>query len=256
VHSFAPMGKIVLDLDRSDVSVEQFTEAFRLQVRLAEEVMREMGIPVNEVRWVVSDLRHGSTHAEAQPQILGKNAFMADVDLALNRSGAGVNELAKSSKRPKFFNDEALTVSRKLMDLVGEASSGKARLAWGDTKVTPSPLVHANVSQLIRGDLRSIGSIEGQLFGVQGAEGTYTISIKDQRRNRKIPCIIHSDLLQTALAHFETRVIVRGTVWSREDGTPTKIEVRSLDPIPPDEELPTRQDVRGILRNLKRADGD
>jgi hypothetical protein len=90
VHSFESMGKIVLDLDRTDVSVDQFTDAFKLQVRLAQEVMKEMGIPVDEVRWVVSDLKYGSTYAAASPQVIGKNAFMGDVDSAMDISGVGV----------------------------------------------------------------------------------------------------------------------------------------------------------------------
>jgi hypothetical protein len=251
------MGKIVLDLDRSDVSVEQFTEAFRLQVRLAEEVMKEMGIPVEEVRWVVSELRYGSTHAAATPQLVGKKVFMADVDSAMNYSGAGVNELAKSSARPRFFNDVALNYSRRLIEIVEEADHGKARLVFGTISVAPSIAVSANVHAIIKGEVPSIGSIEGQLVGVEGADGNYKISIKDQRRNRKVPCSIHEkDQLKKALDNFEKRVIVRGMIWSREDGTPVKIEVRSLEPIPPDEELPTRQDVRGILRDFRRADGE
>jgi hypothetical protein len=251
------MGKIVLDLDREDVSVEQFTEAFRLQVRLAEEVMKERGVQVDEVRWVVSDLRSGSAHATATPQLTGKNVFMADVDAAIDASGRGVNDLAKSATRPKDFNDDALKLSRRLIEIVKEADHGKARLTFGKVKVAPSSSVTAHVAALMKEEIQGIGSIEGQLFGVEGSDGTYKISIKDQRRNRKIPCIIHDKAqLTRALASFEKRVIIRGVVWAREDGTPVKIEVRSLEAIPADDELPTREQVRGILKDFRRADAE
>ena len=250
------MSRVVLDLDRNDISVDDFTEAFSAQIRLVREVMIEMGIAANEVRWVISDLHAGSAYAAAVPQVLGPHAFMADIENAMNMAGAGLHQLEVSSERPKHFNDEALKISRKLVDLVLASSAGKARLVFGTSTVAPSPHTSANLGTLIKGDFPSIGSIDGQLVGVQGTDGTYRIAIKDRMRGRKVPCIIHGDQLNKALENYEKRVIVRGIIYCRDDGTPLKIEARSFDPVLSDEDLPTMEDVRGILRDFRRADGE
>ena len=210
VPTIARMAKIVLDLDRGDISVDDFTEMFSAQVKLVREVMIEMGIAANEVRWVVADLKYGSTYAAATPQILGKNAFMADVEQAIANAGAGLDRLGTASERPKFFNDEALKLSRTLAGLVSQSNVGKAQLVFGNKAVVPSQHLGAHVNEIIRGDLQSIGSIEGQLIGVQGSDGVYKISIHDRLRNRKVPCNIPPELLKRALNAFEARVIVRG----------------------------------------------
>lgn len=251
-----PMSRIILDLDRGDVSVNDFTEAFNLQVRLVQEIMRDMGVPTNEVRWVVADLRFGSAYAAATPQMVGPHVFMADIELAMNRAGAGLRSLNEGSARPAHFNDEALKVSRKLTELVTQSSTARTPITFGEVAVRPSMRLVANVSTLIRGELRSIGSIEGQLIGVAGADGSYKIVIRDRLRGRKVPCVIGEAMLQSALVNFERRVVVRGLITSRADGTPVRIEVRALEAMPADDALPSIADMRGVLSNFRVADGE
>jgi hypothetical protein len=246
------MARLELNFDRADVSVEDFTAAFETQIKLVREVMIEMNIPANEVRWVFAGLRHGSAYAAAAPQVIGKNAYMADIEQAIANTGSGFGLLEKSAQRPKFFNDEALKLTRTLSTLTTQSSAGKARLVFGARVVTPSAAIAANVNEIVRGDLYSIGSIEGVLVGVQGSDGNYRISILDRLRNRKVPCRISPELLKQALAAFETRVIVRGKIRSRQDGTPNSIEVRHFEVMPT--VFPSWQKMGGILEGYERAD--
>lgn len=250
------MGKIVLDLDRGDISVEDFTEAFRAQVRLVTEVMLEMGIGVTGVRWVVSELRYGSTYAAADPQVLGEKVYMTDVDLAIHAAGAGFEALTQTPHRPKFFNDDALKTSARLMQLVSASSAGKARLGFGATSIAPSAIVGAHVDAIIRGSIRSIGSVDGKLIGIAGEDGSYRIAVHDRLRDRKIACSIPEHLLARALNAFNSRVVVRGVLTSRSDGTAIRIEVRDFEQIPPDSELPTGRQVRGLLSGHELADAE
>lgn len=250
------MGKIGLYLDRVDISVSDFTEAFNAQVKIVREVMLEMGLRATEVRWVVSNLDYGSAIAAAAPQVLGEKIFMSDIDLAINAAGVGIRELELSPARPRFFNDEALKTSRRLIEIAAESSSGKARLTFGDQVIAPSLHVTANVDTIIKSNLQSIGSIEGLLVGVQSNDGAYRISIKDKFRGRSVPCAISPELLKTALGAFERRVIVRGILMSRPEGMPVRIDVRNLEVVPEDDELVAPGEVRGILSEYRRADGD
>lgn len=250
------MSKIVLDLDRKDISVSDFTEAFEAQVRLVRQVMVEMGLPAGDVRWVVSELRHGSAFAAAEAQIIGPNAYMVDVDAATNYAGAGMRSLATSGLRPRFFSDEALKTGRRLIQLAAESDAGRARLTFGSEEVTPSPNVTAHVNELIKGNLPSIGSIEGTLVGVSGEDGTYSIAIHDRLRGRRVRCTIKETDLPRALSAFESRVIARGIIHSRSDGSAIRIEVRSFETVPPDSQLPTAAQVAGILSGYEMADGE
>jgi hypothetical protein len=191
--------------------------------------------------------------------VLGKHVFRADVDLAVKNAGLGVKELAESSDRPRFFNDEALRLSRRLVQLAAQSDAGKAQLVFGVVTVPvaqASEGVKTNVDALVKGDLPSIGSIEGQLVRVEGSDGSYKIAIFDRLRSRKVPCLIKSDLLRRALDAFDTRVVVRGLIWSRRDGSPARIEVRDFEEMPNADQIPKWQDMRGILRDFKAADGD
>ena len=250
------MTKIELHLDRTDVSVEQFAEALLAQVELVRQVMTAMGYPAQDVRWVVSDLRYGSTYAAGSPQALGERVFMADIDRAIIAAGQGMRTLTQSAKRPEYFSDEALKTSRRLLQITSEFDTGRARLVFGGVDVSPTPAAAANVENIIKGDLQSIGSIEGTLVGVSVGDGTYRISIKDRLTNRRIPCNIPGDQLPRALGAFESRVVVRGLITSRQDGTAIRIDARALDVMPADSELPTRDDVKGILHDFRRADGE
>lgn len=251
------MARIVLDLDRPDVSVEAFTEAFQAQVRLVTQVMADMGVPTHEVRWIVAGLKHGSTYAVATPQVVGPYAVQYDIDRAARAAGAGLRALSQSPERPPHFSDEALKTSRRLMELVTESDAGRSRLQFGEEEVRPSTTLGEHVEALMRGNLRSIGSIEGKLISVSaGGDGAYFIAILDRLRGRKVRCHIPDTMRDRALSSFESRVIARGIIWSRNDGSAVRIDVRDFEVVPPDDQLPRADDVRGILRGYERADGE
>lgn len=241
------MAKIGLDLKREDVSVEDFTDAFLAQIRLVREVMIEMNLAANEIRWVIAELHAGSAYAVAQAQLQGKHIFMDDVEKAIAAAASGVRQLDRAAERPPFFNDEALKTAGSLSQIAAKFDTGKAHLLFGATRFAPSARVSENVGTIIKGNIKSIGSIEGKLVGVQGSDGSYHIFVRDRLRNRQVRCNIpHADLPR-ALANFESRVIVRGIIWSRPDGSAVRIDAKDFVTIPPDDELPTLQQVRGIL---------
>ncbi len=215
-----------------------------------------MGIASKDVRWVIQDLKIGSAYAAATAHLLGENVAMADVEAAVRFAGEGTKQLAVSDKRPKHFSDVALQTSRKFIRILAENDSGKAQAKFGQITVKPSPKVAENVATMLRPDQRSIASVDGFLVVVSVGQRGYEIAVNDRLRNRRIRCQIPDDLLSKAMAAFEKRVIVRGLMWSRHDGAATRIDVRSLDVMPPDDQLPTRQEVGGILKGYKLANGE
>ena len=65
---------------------------------------------------------------------------------------------------------------------------------------------------------------------------------------QSIPCYVPEDKLPDAFANFRKRVEVSGLIHYRRNGVPVSIEVDAIAPIPDDAELPSIDDVRGILR--------
>lgn len=249
------MAKIVLDLDRKDVSAEDFAEGFLSQIRLVREVMAEMGVPANEVRWVIDELRSGSAYAASSAHIQGGHLSMADIESAIRYAGEGTQQLGVSAKSPILFSEAALKTSRTLIRILSE-NGGKAQAKFGKVTVRPNPKVAENVATILRGDLRSITSVDGILVGVNTGHGHFEIAVNDRLRSRRIHCNIRDDVLPRALQAFGKRVVVRGLMWSRRDGSAIRIDVRDMDVMPPDDTLPTRQDVRGILGGFRLANGD
>ncbi len=179
---------------------------------------------------------------------------MADIDLAVSATGIGMRALEKSATRPKHFSDEALKTSRRLIQLVNESSAGKARLRFGQEIVIPSSMLVANVDSLVKGNLPSIGSIDGKLISVSGENGSYTIHIHDRLRGRRVRCSIPEDVLPRALRAFESRIIARGIIYGHEvtDRRFGSI-LRDFDIVPPEEQLPQAARCSRYSRRLSEG---
>ena len=99
----------------------------------------------------------------------------------------------------------------------------------------------------------SIGSIEGRLLLVEGEEGEARIAIYDRLRSQTVLCAVPDELLSRAFGAVDARVIVRGEIRSWEDGASATIDVRHIEVMPADHDLPPWQDVRGMLCPYKLA---
>lgn len=236
--------RVAVEMNWPDVDVATFTRALNAQIGLVREVMVEMGLSADSVRWVISELRDGSAFGGAEPLVLNNEVSDSEIDLAIARSAQGFSTLDQTSERPPYFNDDALDACRQLANLTTPPDSGVGRLRF------------ANVDDIVTGRLRSIGSIEGTLNGIKTAKSGYEIVVMDRLRKRSVQCTLPRALRQLALDAFEKRVIVRGVIWSRRDGFPQRIEGLTLEVVPADSELPTPAAMRGFLVGYRLADGE
>jgi len=140
--------------------------------------------------------------------------------------------------------------AKRLASVISEGEVGTGSVRFGAVTITPTQRLVANVDELIVGKIKSIGAIEGTLVTVSKRDG-YRFFVEDRIRERRIECHFRDDLLSTVLAAFEKHVIVRGVMWSRKDGEPQRIEVRSFETLEDDAQLPRARAVRGILRGVE-----
>lgn len=96
-------------------------------------------------------------------------------------------------------------------------------------------------------DYHDFGTIEGRLEAFQDTAGSLKIRVKDFLHPKAINCIFPERMLDIVLGSFGERVEIEGRIHYRPDGTPISIEAQIIDVLPQDYDLPTANDVRGIM---------
>lgn len=96
----------------------------------------------------------------------------------------------------------------------------------------------------------SFGSVEGVLECITIQDClVFVICESLATEGEAMWCQFPSDLIEEARNVTGERVSVSGLIRSREDGKKVSIEVKEVHYFPSEEQLPTIDDVIGILRN-------
>jgi hypothetical protein len=77
--------------------------------------------------------------------------------------------------------------------------------------------------------------------------GKLELHIRDDILKQTVRCFFPEDMLPQAFENFRKRVEVSGMVHYRRNGVPISIDVAQIEPLPDDTELPSANEVRGIL---------
>ena len=113
----------------------------------------------------------------------------------------------------------------------------------------------ANVEQVLGEDERSVGTVEGALEAVNVHGQSSKFNVYDALTGSKVEChftaSVTLDDLRPAIGR---RVAVRGLIRSRPDGRPVSIDAEELHVFPAEEELPSPEDVYGILSGYEVDD--
>ncbi|HET7623371.1 MAG TPA: hypothetical protein VFK39_15810 [Gemmatimonadaceae bacterium] len=246
-----PATNLFLKLDRPDVSVEEFAEAAQALLAVVREVAQEVAGDATALRWIIRELRAGSAVLEAEPEILDDALTPAVVERIMTAAGDGMRALEEDGVgRPAFFTDSALRSAKRLAGILAAGEVGTSTIRIGPVTVAPTQRVAANVDEIIMGKVKSIGAVEGLLVTVSKRDG-YRFFVQDRVRDHRVECHFKDDLLGSVLKAFDKLVIVRGVVWSRKDGAPQRIDVRSFEVLENDAQLPRANMVRGILRGIE-----
>lgn len=247
-------GKISIHLGKPDVSFRDFAEAIEEQMTIVSEVLAEMGVPASAVRWVIDELHTGSAGGTFRAEVATKKASEERVLAGIQAAGAGVEQLNRGAARPRYFNDRALHAARRLSELVRHADPVRSWIRFESVSITPTAHIEANVDEIVEPRDESIGSIEGELLGVRKVRHGYTIYVKDRLSGHDVLCKISASLIPRAVQAFEKRVIVRGIVRAMADGTPKQIDVRDIEEMRGDTDLPSISQVGGLLRGYRLDD--
>lgn len=244
---------ISLELETGELSLKQLIGTTDTFSGLLSEISRQM-LPAAGVRWFVEHLsmsspllvevRPATSQPEVSPGVLN--------DLAENVIG-GLEQVQASAQRPKYFSDAALEKAKSLAEQTAVAGTHvriRGGSAGGQPWVNLTTQFVANVDQILGTTTTAIGTVEGRLeaFNVHGT--TRYFNVYDDLTGERIRCEFGHRIPVAAIgAAAERRVAVDGEIFYREAGEIVRVKAMSLEVFREEEDLPTADEVKGILNH-------
>lgn len=206
--------------------------------------------PGGSVDWVIYDLQPGSAILEVEAEPKGESTPMGAPAQVVRHVKAGMRQVVERGERPSYFSERAMQQAYELTALLNVNGIQSFRIGYNGDSVELNPQMRKTVRQTLEGKYRSIGSIEARIETLAGHEPPYSCTAWTLLTNEPIRCNFSDPaLLDIAYAHFKQRVTLRGLLNSRGDGEVTSMRVHSIEPFPSDHDLPTVDDIRGIMAN-------
>jgi hypothetical protein len=232
-----------------NLSPDRFMAAARAFFGYVQEVSHAVTPEGEPARWIVR-VREGSALLAVAPNPSMPPEVARTV---YARAERGLRHLINRDIEDSGLPEPALKHLRTLSEMT-EAGPNKAppvpiRLWVEKRPISLEPTVASVIREDWRADYSDFGTIEGRLETIQESYGTLQFFICDAMLRQRVRCYFPEELLPEVFDKFRKRVEVSGIIHYRKNGTPVSIEAEHIVGLPDDSELPTAEDVRGILRN-------
>lgn len=226
-----------------DLDPKQFVATAREFFAFVESIAGA-AVGTDRVQWRVK-VREGSSILALDP---AEGVLAEQVKNAYARVYSATRALVSADFSIMALTDEALEHARKLSDLSRSKNGPIPMRVW----ICREPILFGpDVGDFIREETRpaytDFGSVEGVLSAIQDGKGGLELRIRDPLWSRAIKCSLPERLLGKAMETFRQRVELFGEIHYRKDDTPEGIRVERLEPFPSDDDLPSIEDVRGLL---------
>jgi hypothetical protein len=234
---------LTLEID-ANVTPEQFMAAARAFFGSIEETAKSIAPEGIAPKWRVQ-VSEGSNLVALEPMPTTPPAV---IEAVLTRFDKGVRQLAEGNLEASRLPEAALKHLKTLSELSEVRKNRVPMKLWVRRRPVP---VGDEIARVIREDWRTdyrdYGSVEGRLTVIQDG-ATIQLLLKDEWLKQTVRCYVPEEKLSEAFAAFRKRVEVFGVIHFRRNGTPISVDVERIEPLPDDSELPTAEDVRGILK--------
>ena len=229
-----------------DVSPERFMAATRAFFGYVHEIGRTLAPNGETPAWTVlvregSGLIAMSPAPDTAPEILQQ---------VYSKSEEGIDYLVRGQVEESNLSEPALKHLRSLSEIT-EGPRGHSIPVQIWVRRNPIPL-NREIARVIKDDWRvdysDHGTIEGRLETIQDKDGRLQLQIRDVLVREGVKCYFPEEMLESVFANFRKRVEIAGVIHYRRNGVPISIKVEHIDTVPEDHELPTPEDVRGILK--------
>jgi hypothetical protein len=239
-------GVLRLDLGIEDVTLGRLIEAQERFLGVIREVTRDVVGSPGGVRWLVEDIETNSLDLVLRPEPARASVAQALMAELVGTIARGIRTLEEEAHRPPHFNDAALGQARDLARLRGRGITKiEVRAADIETRVTTRTV--ANIEDVVGRTITAIGTVEGRLEAIN-VHGDRVFYVWDPITRRRIRCDFGHRIPSTEVGRaVERRVAVTGELRYKENGTLIEIRADELTVLEEADQLPTADDVRGIL---------
>lgn len=247
-------GRLIVEIDASELTLVRFDQVAHDVSSLIREVAGEVtGEGRDAVQWIIEDIRRESPlRLELAPRPATQRVPPDLVERVATTITEGIAAIEERPERPRYFNDAALDRAKDLSSRLGEevlAVRFRSRNGEISEPVAVTKRVAVNVDEIVGPRREQFGSVEGKLEGLT-VHGRRIFYVWETLTNRRVECIFSDRIpLEDVLAAFSRRVSVRGLIRLRKTGEKLSIEARELFVFPPEEELPSIEEIEGILRD-------
>lgn len=148
----------------------------------------------------------------------------------------------------RFDDRIGLYEMKQFARLVKPFKAGASSLKFGKSKITSK--YGENVQRVMGGAARSVGGCKGVIRAMQ-TYGKNMFRLFPAIEGNSVVCRFDDSLKAKVLEYYEKNVIVQGVKYALPGNLyPSMIEVRGIEPIPDDNDLPRLRDLRGIYPTL------
>jgi hypothetical protein len=231
-----------------NLSPDRFMAAARAFFGYVQELTTIMSLDHAPVRWIVR-VREGSALLAVYP---GPSVDPPIAQAIYARAESGLRHLIDGDIDDSALPEPALKHLRALSEMTeaGPKAQPVPIRLWVKRKpIALQPTIARTIRESWRADYNDYGTIEGRLETIQESYGTLQFYIRDAMLRQRVRCYFPEELLPEVFDNFRKRVEVSGVIHYRKNGIPVSIEAEHIIGLPDDSELPTAEDVRGILRN-------
>jgi hypothetical protein len=230
-----------------DLPPERFMAAARAFFGYVQEISEAFAPEGDAAKWIVR-VREGSTLLAVAPN---PSVPPEVTRVVYARAERGLRHLIERDVEDSGLSEPALKHLRVLSEMT-EAGPNKAPPVairiWIEKKpIEFEPVIASVIREDQRADYNDYGVIEGRLETIQESFGTLQLYLRDALLKQRVRCYFPEAMLPSVFEHFRKRVEISGIIHYRKNGTPVSIEAEHIVGLPDDSELPTADDVRGIL---------
>lgn len=236
---------LTLELSGPGITPSAFRRGVNAFVGLLEVLTGSVCVAVPSVEWQIQ-VRDGSNLIGASA---AKNSDQSMVRSVLELAGGCFRPSSTGSAGEVTFPEGAKKHVRELAKLSIETDASVGFWVGQERHEVEPRLVKSMQSAPVRATTLP-GTVEGYISALYDRDSIY-FELRESVGEHSIKCVVKDDLIEICKDLWRKRVTVHGIVQYDRDGLPSKVDVRDIVPFPPDTELPSYLDVRGILKKYK-----
>ena len=195
----------------------------------------------------IAGLRSGSATVEMEPVPTKESEDRTEE--IVNAFTESLMAILENAQAPSYFDRTLLEDFKALAKPLGKKVA-KIDIRSGNRRLAITKQLEVNIDKIIGEDIKSEGSVSGQLDVVNVHEKNIFFIFPVVGPSR-IQCVFPDDLLDEVRAAIKKYVTVSGTLrYKQNEIFPYQIDVKKIEIHPPEDELPTLASLRGIAPDM------